>query len=137
MINKKTNIGQSKSEVVQEEILKQNPEGLPEASADFVSPDSEIVISNVIPPHRRVIFVNNRDPGYPLEFRYHSKACPLKAYTLFHGQEVDLPEEIITHLEGLGEMQYGDRIGPGGRHERFVSGKKFYYQLRNAPKKAA
>jgi hypothetical protein len=138
----KAKLNEAKSEVIQEEILKESTEELPEASPNELGiPDDDgIVAASVvskIPEMRRIVFLNGRDPGYPLEFHYHSKTHPLKQYKLLHGHEYDLPVEIIDHLEGCNEPQYAYRNGPDGHPEMYTKGKKFIFQCRNAPKKTA
>lgn len=115
-------LNDAKSEVIEENILKENPEGLPS--------ESEIVVATEIPPMQRVIFLNGRDPGYPLDFHYHSKTHPLKQYTLYHGKEVDLPIEIIEHLETCAERQYGYRPGPNGHPEMYVKALRYIFQCK-------
>jgi hypothetical protein len=139
MVKAKSKLNEAKSELIQEEILKENPEGLPETSPrDLGIPDENgIVISAHVPEMRRIVFLNGRDPGYPLEFHYHSKTHPLKQYKLLHGHEYDLPVEIIEHLEGCNEPQYAYRNGPDGHPEMYTKSKKFIFQCRNAPRKSA
>lgn len=127
-------LNDAKSEVIAENVLKQNPEG--HASTEDVKIE-QVVIAKKMPEYRRIIFINGRDPGYPLDFHYSSSTHPLKKYTLFHGFEHELPIEIIEHLESCAECQYGYRKGVDGHPEMYVSGKKYLYQFRNPPKKAA
>lgn len=89
----KSKLNQAEAKVIEENVLKENPEGLPE---------SDIVIAKQIPkeqPKVKFIFFNGRDPGVALHFHYSSATCPLQQYTLFHGLEHELPQEIIDHLE--------------------------------------
>lgn len=111
----------SSSEFIQENILKENPEGLPE---------SNLIIAKAIPPSpkmRRVTFLNGRDPGVPLEFHYHSATHPLKHYKLYHGKDVELPEEVIAHLENCSESVYGYRKDQEGKPEMFVKTLKYIF----------
>ncbi len=62
--------------------------------------EKPVIIAREIPAMETITFVNNRDPGVPLYFHYHSKTHPLKHYTLAHGQKYTLPVEVIRHLEG-------------------------------------
>lgn len=132
-------LNEAKSEVIQEEILKENPEGLPEATPSElgIADESGIVVTSYIPEMRKIVFVNNRDPGYPLEFHYHSKTHPMKQYKLVHSHEYDLPVEVIEHLEGCSEPQYAYKTGEEGHPEMYVKGKKFIFQCRTAPRKSA
>lgn len=126
-------LNDAKAEVIAENVLKQNPEGF-ESTDDYVAP---VVISNHIPEFRKVIFLNGRDPGLPLDFHYASKNHPLKTYKLLHGHEYNLQVEVIEHLESCSEPQYGYRRGMDGHPEMYIVSRKFLYQLRNAPTKAA
>jgi len=135
MVKLKSKLNEAKSEVIQEEILKENPEGLPEIPSDLPGAEG-IVTSTHIPEMRRIIFVNGRDPGYPLEFHYHTKTHPLKQYKLLHGHEYDLPVEVIEHLEGCNEPVYAYRTGLDGHPEMYIKSKKFIFQCRTAPRKS-
>lgn len=111
------------SEVIEDNILKENPEGLPD--------ESGLVLSRHIPKMRKIQFINGRDPGYPLEFHYHSKTHPLKHYQLFHGFNHELPEEVIEHLENCAENQYAYRKTPQGHPEMYVKSQKYLFQCKN------
>lgn len=122
-------LNDAKSEVIEKEFLQENPEGLPDASG--------IVITKYIPPMKRIVFLNGRDPGVPLEFHYASKFHPLKQYKLLHGHEYNLPEEVIEHLEQCSEPQYAYRKGADGHPEMYVVSRKYIFTCRNPQKKAA
>lgn len=126
-------LGDSKEEIVNKEILKENPEGY-ESTHDL---ETKIVIATHVPEMRRVVFINNRDPGYPLDFHYSSKTHPLKIYRLFHGYEHELPVEVIEHLESCTEPQYGWRKDQFGKNEQYINGRKYIFQFRNPARKAA
>lgn len=126
-------LNDSKPAIVHEELLKENPEGIP----DELPEPNPVVLAKHIPERRRVQFLNGRDPGYPLEFHYCSGTHPIKQYKLLHGHEYELPIEIIEHLEQCNQPQYGYRHGLDGHPEMFVKGRTYFYQLRNVPKKAA
>lgn len=111
-----------KSEVIEANVLQENPEGLPD--------ESGIVLSRFIPKMKKIQFLNGRDPGEALFFHYHSKTHPLKHYTLYHGQEHDLPEEIIAHLENCAEAQYGYRQGRDGHPEMYTKSHKYIFQCK-------
>lgn len=125
-------LADEKEEVVNENILKAEPEGQP----PLPNIDKIVVMKNV-PEYRRVTFLNGRDPGYPLDFHYHSATHPLKIYKLFHGKDYDLPIEIIEHLENRKEPQYAYRKGENGFQEHYICGYKYIFQLRNVPKNKA
>lgn len=126
---KNKNLGESKATFVEDNILLENPVGLPDHAG--------LVMAKTVPEMRRIAFINNRDPGYPLEFHYHSKTHPLKHYKLMHGHEYTLPVEIIEHLEGCAENQYGYRTGADGLPEHFVKARKFIFQCRTPRAMAA
>ena len=127
-------LNDAKSEVIAENILKQDPEGL--QKTEDVQLD-QVVITKHIPEYRTVVFLNGRDPGYPLDFHYASATHPLKLYKLLHGHEYKLPVEIIEHLESCNEPQYAYRRGLDGHPEMYIVSRKYIFQLRNPPKKAA
>lgn len=126
MAKTRRRLNDASSQVIQEEILKQNPKGLPD--------ESGIVIATQIPEYRNVIFINQRDPGYPLEFHYASGTHPLKHYKLLDGKEHTLPVEVIEHLESCAERQYGYRKGMDGHPEMFTKGLKYIFTFRNPQK---
>lgn len=130
------NLNDKSSEYIEENILKDNPEGLPPCHT--VPHDGDIVVSSHIPETRRVQFINGRDPGQELMFHYHSKWHPLKHYTLFHGKEYDLPVEIIEHLENCFIPVYAYKTGiESGVPEMFVKSQKYLYQCKSTRQKAA
>lgn len=124
-------LNDQKSEIVNENFLKQDPEGFPEAEAPLV------VIAKHIPEMKKVQFLNGRDPGYPLEFHMATKTHPLKQYKLLHGHEYDLPLEVVEHLEQCNEPQYGYRTGLDGHPEMYIKSRRYLYQCRQVPRKAA
>lgn len=124
----KSQLNDKASAVIEDNILLENPEGLPDQAG--------LVKCTSIPEMRKVQFVNGRDPGYPLDFHYHSKTHPLKQYTLHHGFDYDLPEEIIDHLENCCERQYGYRKSREGHPEMYVKGLKYLFQCKSVRKAA-
>ena len=128
----KSKLNDKPVEYIEENILKQDPEGI-EPCQDITE---KVVIAPVMPEYRKVQFINGRDPGQELMFHYHSKTHPLKHYTLFHGKEYDLPVEIIEHLENCAETQYGYRPGPNGHPEMYRKGYKYIFQCKSARKVA-
>lgn len=132
MARPQTRLNDQKAEVIAENHLLQNPEGL-----DKIEPESEVVIANHIPAYRKVVFLNGRDPGLPLDFHYRTKTHPLKLYTLFHGQEHDLPEEVIEHLENCAVPVYGYRVNPlSGHPESYIKSRNYLYTLKTVRKTA-
>jgi hypothetical protein len=124
-------LNNAKSEVIAENVLKENPEGLP--PVDYSSVD-KIVVVKKIPEYREIVFINGRDPGYPLDFHYSSGTHPLKMYKLLHGHTYKLSLEVIEHLESRSEPVYAYRKGLDGHPEMYVISRKFLYQCRNVPK---
>lgn len=122
------------TEVIERNLLSENPEGL--KPIDLTGTEEKVVIASQMPEYRRVQFVNGRDPGQELMFHYHSKSHPLKHYTLFHGKEYDLPVEVIEHLENCAEKQYGYRQGPNGHPEMYTKGLKYIFQCKSVKKAA-
>ena len=134
MKKQKSKLNGKGQEFIEANILKDDPEGLP--SCPTVPEVGQIVVVDEVPKMRRVQFINGRDPGYPLDFHYHSKTHPLKHYCLYHGHEYDLSEEIIEHLESCAERQYGYRTGPNGLPEQYVKGLKYNFRCQNVRKAA-
>ena len=123
MSKQKSILNQASSEVISDNHLLENPEGLPDESTG-------IVLSTHIPKMVRAIFENARDPGVALIFHYHSKTHPLKHYTLYDGLEHILAEEVIEHLEECGETTYGYRKNREGHPEQYATGKKYIFRFR-------
>lgn len=116
------------SEIIQKNVLEENPEGFPQAKEEV------IVIAKEIPKIEKIVFRNDRDPGIPLEFHYSSKTHPLKLYKLLDGQEYDLPVEVIEHLEDRKIPISGYRRGVDGHPERYISGYKYNFSLKTVRK---
>lgn len=113
----KSKLNKANSEVIEKNILQENPEGLPETK------DLEpVAVVTQMPKMERIIFRNDRDPGMPLEFHYHSPTLRLHQYKLFHGKEYTLPVEVIEHLERRALPIYAYRKGPDGHPEMYVNG---------------
>lgn len=116
---------------IEKNFLSESPEGLPPVAAV-----KEEVVAEYVPVMKRVIFLNGRDPGQELMFHYHSKTHPLKHYTLYHGKEYDLSEEIIEHLETRCEAQYGHRIGASGHPEMYYKAPKYIFRCQPVKRSA-
>lgn len=94
-------------------------------------------VAQDIPKMQEIIFVNNKDPGEPLTFHYHSVNHPLKHYTLRPGQKYTLSEEIIRHLEGQSEndpyschkREYAEKF-ENGETKLYIKNYVSYYQCR-------
>lgn len=89
------NLGQYSKEVVENNILLENPE---------IPLEQKVVVAKHIPKMVDILFTNNRDTGVALHFHYASATHPLKQYTLVPGQKYSLPEEVVKHLHG--EIEY-------------------------------
>lgn len=118
-------LNNAKSAVIEENILKENPEGVPDEHGIVIAKEKQI------PKLRKIVFINQRDSGYPLEFHYASGTHPLRHYKLIHGHEHELPEEVIEHLESCAERQYGYRKGMDGHPEMYTKGLKYLFNCRN------
>lgn len=87
----------------------------------------EVVVVPVMPKLEKIIFRNQRDPGYPLEFHYASKDHPFKQYKLIDGHEYTLPTEVIKNLEGCRENIEKYRKNSDGIPEIYVAGYKTHF----------
>jgi hypothetical protein len=125
MARPKSKINEAKSEVIESEILKENPDGLPET---VELPKVDIV--KVLPKMETVIFRNDRDPGQVLEFHYHTKTHRLHHYKLYHGKQYTLPTEVVEHLEERCVPMYGYRRGPEGSPEMYITGYKHQFSCK-------
>lgn len=95
--------------------------------------ENEVVIMHEIPQQEKIVFRNQRDPGYPLEFHYASKTHPFKQYTLTDGQEYHLPKEVIRNLESCRENIEKYRKNPNsGLPEIYVAGYKTHFVCERA-----
>lgn len=126
MARPKSKLNESKSEVIEGNILKENPEGLPET--DDFSP--QVAVVAVMPKMETIIFRNDRDPGHVLEFHYSTKTHKLHHYKLFHGQEYTLPLEVVEHLESRAVPIYSYKRGPDGHPVMYISGYKHQFSCK-------
>ena len=94
--------------------------------------EDEIVLVDKLPPIETIIFRNQRDPGYPLQFHYHSKNCPYKEYKLIDGNKYPLPVEIIKHLESCRENIEKYRRNADGIPEIYIAGFKTHFVCERA-----
>lgn len=124
MAKQKSKLNSASSEIIESNILKENPDGLEEVGLN------PIAIVPQIPPMETIEFRNDRDPGVPLEFHYASGTHPLQQYKLFHGHQHTLPVEVIKHLETRAIPMYGYKKGPDGHPEMYVSGWKYQFTCR-------
>lgn len=93
----------------------------------------KVVVTHEVPQHEKIIFRNQRDPGYPLEFHYASKTHPFKQYSLIDGQEYQLPKEVIRNLEGCREnIEKYRKNQNSGLPEIYVAGYKTHFVCERA-----
>jgi len=121
-------INEGSKEVIEKNFLQEEQE----------LPNTTVHVYKEVPQTAKGIFINNRDPGVALMFHYSSKTHPLHHYTLYHGQECELPLEVINHLEGMNSFDpwschrrmYGKRTLPDGSSEIFENGYQSYFQFK-------
>lgn len=95
--------------------------------------EDQLVVVNEMPRVERIIFRNQRDPGYPLEFHYASKTHPFKQYKLIDGQEYSLPYEVIRNLESCREnIEKYRKSERTGLPEVYVAGYKTHFVCERA-----
>ena len=75
----------------------------------------------------KIVFRNQRDPGYPLEFHYASKNHPFKQYKLIDGESYTLPFEVVKNLEQCRENIEKYRRNAQGIPEVYVAGYKTHF----------
>lgn len=97
-----------------------------ELQVDKVVPVSEM------PRAERVVFRNQKDPGYPLEFHYASKTHPFKQYKLIDGHTYTLPTEVVRNLESCRENIEKYRRNEEGLPQIYIAGYKTYYVCERA-----
>jgi hypothetical protein len=131
---KPKNLGELDKETVDRNFLTEEPD------VDLNKIVHPYSASMPIPQFRWITFMNNRDPGTTLHFHYASQNHPLRHYDLVHGQNYNLPEEVIRHLEGNNDIDqwschkrlYGRRMKSDGVTEVFVNGYTPYFQCKQA-----
>lgn len=74
-----------------------------------------------------IVFRNQRDPGYPLDFHYYSKTHPFKVYKLIDGHRYTLPKEVIKNLEGCKEPIEKYRKNSEGLPEIYQAGYRQHF----------
>lgn len=110
-----------------EKLQENHLAGPADQTVDEVAKDlkvDEVVVVESIPDMETIIFRNQRDPGYPLEFHYASKNCPFKQYKLIDGAKYTLPREVVRNLEGCRENIEKYRRNGEGLPEVYVAGYK-------------
>lgn len=94
--------------------------------------EGKVVITRGKPEYESIIFRNQRDPGYPLEFHYASKGHPFKQYKLIDGEKYNLPTEVIKNLESCRENIEKYRRNNQGLPEVYVAGYKTHFVCERA-----
>lgn len=87
----------------------------------------QVVPANFRPHYQKIVFRNQRDPGFPLEFHYASKTHPFKMYKLIDGDTYDLPVEVIMNLEGCREHVHKYRKNKDGLPEIYKAGFRSHF----------
>lgn len=118
-------------EEIEERLLKKNQH---DSEISRMLDETVVHVFKEVPKYRKVVFVNQRDPGVTLDFHYQSHSHPIKDYHLTPGIPIDLPEEIISHIENLCIPQYGTEVFDEnlGRFVRPVKGYKYHFSFRSA-----
>lgn len=119
MAKAKSKLNNKSAEFIEDQILKENPDTLPE--------EHPVQVFKEIPRTDSIVFRNDRDPGVPLEFHYASATHPLKKYTLIHGETYNLPIEIIEHLEECKIPNYSYRRDKEGKPEMYIQSYKHQF----------
>ncbi len=125
----KSKLNEEKSEVIQEQILQENPEGLE-------SVVGKIALVKEVPPIERVIFRNMRDPGVTLEFHYCTKTMPLTMYKLQDGKEYDLPCEVVEHLMDRKVPVYAYKRDSDGLPQQYIKTYRFNFNIQRVRRAA-
>lgn len=118
-------------EQLQEQHL-QGPADEPIEKVEAELKADQVVEVSQMPSYERIIFRNQRDPGYPLEFHYHSKANPFKMYKLIDGQEYFLPTEVIRNLESCRQNIEKYRKNAQGLPEIYIAGYQTHFVCERA-----
>lgn len=95
--------------------------------------ENKVVIAKELPDFEKIIFRNQRDPGYPLEFHYASKSHPFKQYSLIDGEKYSLPREVIRNLENCREnIEKYRKNQSSGLPEIYIAGYKTHFVCERA-----
>jgi hypothetical protein len=93
----------------------------------------KVVVAHEMPQAESIIFRNQRDPGYPLEFHYASKTHPFKQYKLIDGQAYQLPREVVKNLESCREnIEKYRKNSHSGLPEVYIAGYKTHFVCERA-----
>jgi hypothetical protein len=89
--------------------------------------ENQVVVTSEVPVFEEIVFRNQRDPGYPLEFHYASKTHPFKQYKLIDGHTYNLPLEVIKNLQECRENIHKYRRNSEGVPEIYIAGYKTHF----------
>lgn len=95
-------------------------------------PNANIEVVKAAPPMERIEFRNEQDPGSPKEFHFcHRKHnIPPTHYVLYHGEEYDLPVEVIENLESRSLPMYEEVKDKHGNVTHIPKGSRFLYSCK-------
>lgn len=113
-----------------EELQKNHLSGPADESMEQVAEElqeNQVVVFSETPKQETIVFRNQRDPGYPLEFHYSSKTHPYKQYKLIDGVQYMLPIEVIRNLESCREHIEKYRRNSEGLPEIYIAGYKTHF----------
>ncbi len=120
-----------KEEKIPVEQLRENHlSGPADESIEVVAQElkeNQVVEIKEMPHMEKIVFRNQRDPGYPLEFHYASKNHPFKQYKLIDGESYTLPFEVVKNLEQCRENIEKYRRNAQGIPEVYVAGYKTHF----------
>lgn len=119
-----------KEKVPVEKLQEEHLVGPADQSVDKIAEELNvdgIVAVSTLPPMETIVFRNQRDPGYPLEFHYSSKTCPFKMYKLIDGHTYTLPREVVMNLQSCKEDIHKYRKNAEGLPEIYCAGYKTHF----------
>jgi hypothetical protein len=92
----------------------------------------QIVVVKEVVEFEDIVFRNQRDPSYPLDFHYASKTHPFKVYKLIDGHRYTLPREVIKNLEQCKESIHKYRKNADGNPEIYEAGYRQHFVCERA-----
>jgi hypothetical protein len=135
LIRKRTRKPKVKSPEEIEKLQKEHLTGPADESIQEVMRGLEleqVVVIKEVPDYEEVVFRNQRDPSYPLDFHYASRTHPFKVYKLIDGHKYKLPREVIKNLEGCKESIHKYRKNIDGDPEIYEAGYKQHFVCERA-----
>lgn len=129
-------VAQKEKKIPVEELQENHLSGPADEPLEVIAAElkeNQVVIIEQMPHIEHIVFRNQRDPGYPLEFHYASKTHPFKSYKLIDGQQYDLPYEVVKNLEGCREHIHKYRKNmESGIPEVYIAGYKTHFVCERA-----